>query len=162
MNKHLPASKFFSKFHNKEQGPCIREIVSYILTGGATTFVNYVIYLTLLHFQVNYLWSNTIAWLFAVTFAYISNRIFVFRSENQVAKEMISFLSLRFLTLLLENLLLTLFIQWMELPPVLSKIGVSFITVAANYIICKCQIFQKPVKYTNTSSSKQKGELIHE
>ncbi|MCI8484394.1 MAG: GtrA family protein [Lachnospiraceae bacterium] len=162
MNKHLRNAKIFSKFHGRGRNLCIREIISYILTGGATTFVNYAVYLTLLHFQVNYLWSNTIAWIFAVTFAYISNRVFVFRSENQVAKEMISFLSLRFLTLLLENLLLTLFIQWMELPPLLSKIGVSFITVAANYIICKCQIFQKPVKYTGTSANKQKGELIHE
>ncbi len=120
----------------------IQEIASYLLTGGTTTLINYVIYLTLLHFKVNYLAANTIAWIFAVAFAYISNRTFVFHSKNQMGKELISFVSLRFLTLLLENALLILLIQHWLFHPAISKIAVSVFTVIANYMICKCQIFQ--------------------
>ena len=52
----------------------IQELVSYLLTGGATTLVNYVVYLSLLHFEMNYLAANTIAWAFAVTFAYLDRK----------------------------------------------------------------------------------------
>lgn len=140
----------------------LSEMFSYLLTGVATTLINYVVYLTLLHFKVDYLASNTIAWIFAVSFAYIANRRFVFRSENQIGKELVSFVSLRFLTLLTENLLLILFIQRCQIHPVLSKPAVSFVTVAANYVICKCQIFRKPAGYLNARPLPEKGEEIHE
>lgn len=120
-----------------------KEMLRYLLTGGATTAVNYIIYIALLHFNWNYLYANTIAWSFAVVFSYITNRALVFHSKNHVGREFFSFVSLRFLTLLSENLLLVLCIQLCQLPPLLSKPAVSVITVCANYIICKCRIFQK-------------------
>lgn len=129
----------------------ISEIISYLLTGGATTLINYIIYLTLLHFKVNYLAANTIAWIFAVAFAYIINRTFVFHSENQIGKELASFVSMRFLTLVIENALLILLIQYCQFHPAFSKIAVSFITVIANYAICKCQIFRKSTECLNAN-----------
>lgn len=141
----------------------VLETLRYLLTGGATTLINYVIYLTLLCTHMNYLAANTIAWIFAVLFAYITNRIFVFHSENQVGKELVSFVSLRFATLLLENLLLAFFIRQCGFHPVLSKLAVSIVTVIANYAVCKCQIFQKSAGYLNTHPEKHtKGETIHE
>lgn len=121
----------------------LRELISYLLTGGATTLINYAVYLILLHVGADYLAANTIAWIFAVSFAYFSNRIFVFRSENKIGRELLSFVSLRFITLLMENLLLFLMIRQLEIHPLVSKIAVSFVTTAANYILCKCQIFRK-------------------
>lgn len=127
------------------------ELFCYLVNGVATTIVNYTIYLALLHGKVNYLTANTIAWICAVLFAYISNRIFVFHSDNQVSTELFSFVSMRFLTLVLENALLAALIQWLSFTPGTSKILVSFITVIGNYFFCKCQIFDK-----------KKGEIIHE
>ena len=132
----------------------ILEIVSYLLTGGATTLINYMIYLSLLHFKADYLAANTAAWVFAVAFAYVSNRTFVFRSRNRVGKELFSFVSLRFLTLLMENALLILLVQYCQFHPAASKIAVSFVTVAANYVICKCQIFRKPSGCLHADSEK--------
>ena len=139
----------------------IQEAFSYLLTGGATTLVNYVVYLTLLHFKIGYLAANTIAWAFAVAFAYVTNRTFVFHSENQIGKELASFVSMRFLTLLMENMLLALMIQYLKFHPALSKIAVSFATVIANYAICKCQIFRRPAGCLPTTAT-TKGEEIHE
>ena len=78
----------------------LQEIISYIIIGGATTLINYFVYLLSLQSGIKYLTSNTIAWVFAVSFAYITNRTFVFHSKNQIGKEFVSFVSLRFLTLL--------------------------------------------------------------
>ncbi len=123
----------------------LQELLRYGITGAATTAVNYVVYLLFLHLNQNYLTANTIAWIFAVAFAYIVNRKMVFHSKNHVLQEAFSFVSMRFLTLLLENLLLFCFIQQMELAPMLSKLAVSVVTIIGNYAICKCHIFVKGV-----------------
>ncbi|WP_075721401.1 GtrA family protein [Roseburia sp. 499] len=119
------------------------ELLRYGITGAATTAVNYVVYIFLLYLNWNYLVSNTIAWMFAVTFAYIVNRKMVFHSQNRVLQEAFSFVSMRFITLLLENLLLFCFIQQLHFPPLLSKLAVSIVTIIGNYVICKCHIFVK-------------------
>lgn len=167
MKKFLSSNKFYEQLQMMFQNNSFRELFSYLLTGGATTFVNYAVYLTLLHTNAEYLTANTIAWVFAVGFAYVTNRKFVFRSGNQIGKEMFSFVSMRFLTLITENLLLAFFIQSCQFRPVISKIAVSFVTVAANYVICKCHIFQKPASCVKASVSlpaiqQQKGEESHE
>lgn len=146
----------------QEKKESLQEIISYIIIGGATTLINYFVYLLSLQLGIKYLTSNTIAWVFAVSFAYITNRTFVFHSKNQIGKEFVSFVSLRFLTLLLENLLLSFFVQFCVLPPIISKIAVSFITVISNYFICKCQIFQKPARCLNHISLEQKKGDYHE
>lgn len=121
----------------------LQELLRYGITGVATTAVNYLVYLLLLYLKLNYLTANTIAWLFAVAFAYIVNRRMVFHSSNQVLQEAFSFVSMRFFTLLLENLLLFCLIGQMNFPPLLSKLAVSIVTIIGNYIICKCHIFTK-------------------
>lgn len=123
----------------------MQELFRYGITGIATTAVNYVAYLLFLSLHWNYLAANTVAWIFAVVFAYIVNRKMVFHSKNQLLQEAFSFISMRFLTLLLENLLLFCFIQQMDFPPMFSKIAVSVVTIIWNYVICKCHIFVKGV-----------------
>ena len=141
----------------------IVELLRYLLCGGTTTLVNYLVYLTLLHSKVDYLTSNTTAWITAVIFAYVTNRIFVFHSQNQIGRELLSFVSLRFLTLLMENLLLFGLIDGLSLQPGISKLLVSFVTVLGNYVFCKCSIFQNSKKsHTFHQSNFQKGETIHE
>lgn len=121
----------------------VLELLRYGITGTATTGINYLAYTLLLCLDWNYLAANTIAWVFAVAFAYIANRRLVFRSENAIQKEVFSFVFLRFFTLLLENALLSVCIRLLSLHPLASKLLVSIFTVLGNYIICKCSIFTK-------------------
>lgn len=123
----------------------MKELLRYALNGGATTAVNYGVYLLLLSFEWNYLGANTVAWGVAVLFAYATNRLFVFRSKNAIGKELLSFVSMRFLTLLLENFLLFVCIQLLLISPFISKLAISAVTVLGNFLICKCRIFQKGV-----------------
>ena len=62
----------------------IVELLRYLLCGGATTLVNYLVYLTLLHSKVDYLTSNTTARKPAVIFANVTNRIFVLDRKSDV------------------------------------------------------------------------------
>ena len=107
----------------------VKEFISYGIVGVMTTLVNYIVY--------------CIAWMVAVIFAYFSNRKVVFHSSNDMKKECIEFFGLRFMTLLVENLLLAICIDGVHISNLLSKILVSVITVLANYFLCKSHIFSK-------------------
>ena len=116
-----------------------KEIVSYVFVGGMTTLVNYVVYFILLKIHSHWLIANSISWIFAVLFAYYTNKRYVFKSTNNIKKEFISFILLRFMTLLIENICLDL----LNLQPMISKVCVSFITILSNYILCKFKIFKE-------------------
>ena len=92
---------------------------------------------------IDWLTSNSLAWMVAVIFAYFSNRKVVFHSSNDMKKECIEFFGLRFMTLLIENLLLAICIDGVHISNLLSKILVSVITVLVNYFLCKSHIFSK-------------------
>ena len=115
-----------------------KEIVSYVFVGGMTTLVNYVVYFILLKIHSHWLIANSISWIFAVLFAYYTNKRYVFKSTNNIKKEFISFM-----TLLIENICLYLLIDLLNLQPMISKVCVSFITILSNYILCKFKIFKE-------------------
>lgn len=128
------------------------EFLRYCFIGGCTTFINYLIYIICLFlFHEKYIAANTIAWCFAVIFAFYANKHFVFQSETTSGKEIFSFFFLRLLTLLLENSLLYVCIQQLGFHTVFSKLAVSVVTVLSNYVLCKCKVF------TN-----EKGDMLYE
>ena len=70
-----------------------KELVLYIIFGVLTTIVNIVVYFFFTKLcGVNYIISNIIAWFLSVLFAYVTNRIWVFESENtNLIKEAVLF-----------------------------------------------------------------------
>lgn len=123
------------------------ELCRYIICGALTTFVNYLIY-WILNPICHYLIANSVAWIAAVLFSFYGNRLYVFSSNGNAWKEAISFITMRFLTLLSENILLFLMIDGFRCHPLHSKIIVSLLTIIANYAICKQKIFHtKKEKY---------------
>lgn len=123
----------------------LKELICYGINGVLTTAVNYAVYFGLLRFHVGFLTANSIAWVFAVIFAFYTNRKIVFRSDGNVAAEMTSFFGLRLITLLMENLLLAFCMNTLMLHTFTAKLAVSIVTVIANYVICKHGIFRKGV-----------------
>lgn len=120
-----------------------KELITYIISGGITTGVNYALYLLLLLIHLPYIAANSIAWTGAVLTAYILNRRWVFRSGNRIFQELLSFAGLRFLTLLVENVLLWVLISGLETSALPAKILVSAVTVTGNYVLCKYRVFKK-------------------
>ena len=95
--------------------------------------------------HIPYLAANSAAWAGAVLTAYILNRRLVFHSEKHIAGELASFAALRFVTLIVENVLLWLLISQMDTAAFPAKLAVSVITVIGNYVLCKFGIFKKEV-----------------
>ncbi len=136
-----------------------QEIIMYLIMGAATTVVNWASYaitvstLPIANGDTKVLVSNIISWTVAVIFAYITNKIWVFRSYSWklkfVLREAFLFISARFLTGLLEIFGVPLLIKLglhqtiFGIEGMLSKVLVSIIVVILNYVFSKLLIFKK-------------------
>lgn len=124
-----------------------REPILYIIFGGFTTLVNYVIYIALRFLNVDIYVTNICAWIGAVLFAYFTNRGIVFNSQSKKfderVKEILSFYAARVFSLLIEMLMLYIFVTLMQLNEFLMKLLIQFIVIALNYIFSKFFIFKK-------------------
>ena len=134
-------NKFIEKFFT-------REVISYLVFGVLTTLVNFVFYWLFTEvLGINYLTSNVIAWIFAVIFAYITNKLFVFESKSWelpiVVKEVLSFGAARILSLLFETGFLTLTVEIFKFPKLIAKIIAAVFVVIINYVASKLFIFKK-------------------
>ena len=130
------------------------ELVNYVIVGGLTTVVSigtkWGLLLTILDaknaFELQV--AVIISWICAVTFAYIMNRIAVFKSENKdILKEVISFVSARVITLLVEMGLMWFFITLLGLNSnmwvFIVTMIVQVIILVLNYIFSKIFVFKK-------------------
>lgn len=120
-----------------------KQFMSYLFVGILTTGVNYFTYMILLSCHIEWLIANSIAWLFAVIFSYYHNKKYVFKSHGSIKEEFISFLTLRCLTLLVENISLFILIETINIHQFYSKIIVSLITIISNYLLCQFKIFKE-------------------
>ena len=130
------------------------EIVMYIIIGALTTLIGVGSKLLLLSTvldasdSVELQIAVVISWVLAVAFAYVTNRIFVFKSKSdKVLKEACSFVSSRVITLLLDMGLSWLFITLLKMN---SDMQVKVITLiiqvlvfVLNYVFSKLFVFKK-------------------
>ena len=121
-----------------------KELILYIVFGVLTTIVNIVVYFFFTKVcGVNYIISNIIAWFLSVLFAYVTNRIWVFESENtNLIKEAILFFGGRLFSGILDTGLMILFIDILTVGDLISKIVVQIIVVIVNYVFSKWIVFK--------------------
>lgn len=134
-----------------------QEIINYLIVGGLTTVVSlgtkYLLLFTILDAAdpVQLQISVIASWVCAVAFAYVANRIFVFKSKDQkIIQEVLRFISARIATLLMEAVILWFFITLLGMN---SDFYVVFWTIVSqvlitigNYIFSKLLVFRKPQK----------------
>ena len=141
-----------------------KETVLYIIFGVATTVVNYVVF----HLLYNVLWqqensliANAVAFVAAVIFAFVVNKMFVFESRSwdmdALKREILSFLAGRIGSFGIEEAGLFLAEKVLKLGGVVAitmgttsldwitiiKVALSFVVVALNYVFCKLFVFKK-------------------
>ncbi len=154
----------------------IREAVLYLVFGVLTTIINYLVLFVMKKSgftatDLGFTLSNGLAWIIAVIFAYVTNRVYVFRSDTsgfvEISKEASKFLSGRIFTGLFEIILptplaklinnelnlsfagfyITLDEQW------LAKIIVSVLIIIMNFVISKFLVFKKAADEINAEEN---------
>ncbi len=124
------------------------DVLSYLLFGGLTTVVNYLIYLpcyNLLHLTASA--SNVIAWVIAVAFAFLTNKPFVFKSNDWsrevVLPELAKFVGCRVGSGLAETAIIFVAVDVLTLDGNWMKLLTSVLVVILNYFGSKLLVFQK-------------------
>ena len=124
------------------------EVLSYLIFGVLTTVVNYLVYLPVYNFVgLSAALSNAIAWVVAVTFAYLTNKPFVFKSHDWSAKtvipELTKFVSCRVASGAAETLILLVTVDILCWNGNIWKLVTSVLVVILNYIASKLVVFRK-------------------
>ena len=128
-------------------------IIYYLIFGVLTTIVSlatkYLLLFTILDakngFELQI--AVTVSWIVACTFAYITNRIWVFESKSkQILKEAIKFYMSRLVTLGLEMLIMFIFVTLLGLNSntwvIVWTIVAQVVIIIGNYVLSKLVVFK--------------------
>ncbi len=126
------------------------EMISYIFFGIGTSVVDYVIFTILNAAKMNSLITNIISSGCAILFAYVTNKLWVFRSKTngiaEIFREFCKFTYARLLTLAISEIILLvsqLFYGNDQLANQVAKLIAMVFTVILNYIFSKLFIFKE-------------------
>ena len=153
---------------------CNKETIFYVFFGGMTTLVNLVVFKVFDLFFAGkwYLLTNTIAWIAAVAFAFVTNKLFVFESKEWsfgvLKKEIPGFLSARIGSYFIEQGGLWCFVELLHFDEkvfdfrllqlsgkIVAKLIIGVVVVVLNYLFSKFVVFKKKDDSTDHQNEKE-------
>lgn len=124
-----------------------KEGLLYLFFGACSTFINIFTFFICRQFKLSIYVSNIIAWIVAVIFAFITNKLIVFGSKNMdkkvVIKETVGFFIARVISLGIDMGLIHLMIDVMKIHEIISKVISNIVVIIVNYLFSKLFIFKK-------------------
>lgn len=124
------------------------ELLLYLFFGALVTVINILCFFLLTEIcGIQYMLSNLIAWIVAVTVAFVTNKIWVFRSPSwKIAiwfKECIQFVLARLTTCIFDMGYMFISVSLFDWNKAISKIIANVFVIIANYVLSKFIIFKE-------------------
>ena len=130
-----------------------KEIINYLIFGVLTTIVSLATYYILTSTIINpnngieLQIANIISWILSVSFAYITNRKYVFNSKSKnILSECSKFFTSRIVTLLLDILIMFIGVTLLKYNDKIVKIISQVLIIIGNYILSKIFVFNNKKK----------------
>ena len=124
-----------------------RSTVIYLVFGVLTTVVNYAVYLPLYNFvHLPASICNGIAWAVAVAFAYVTNKLYVFKCkswDSGVLGELLRFVGSRVASGVVETLCLLITVDILAWNGNIIKLLLAIFVIIFNYVLSKFFVFKK-------------------
>lgn len=127
-----------------------REVIMYLIFGVLTTIISLAVYYLLVYTildpndALQLQTANIISWIAGVTFAYITNRKYVFESKNSnKIKEAGNFVLARLATLFMDMLIMFVGVTLLKGNDKILKVISQVVVIVANYIFSKIFVFKK-------------------
>ncbi|GEK91420.1 GtrA family protein [Alkalibacterium kapii] len=129
-----------------------QEKIAYLIVGGLTTLVNFgVFYLLNTVFSFSYLIANAVSILAAILFAFLLNKMYVFKSVTAtvkaVVREFILFTGFRLGSGLFDMLSMWVLVGLADLNTSVAKVLTGLIIIIINYVLSKFIVFRKSEPY---------------
>lgn len=141
--------KFFADWYREH-----KEGMRYLIFGALSTIVNILVYTLFAKLILNNVpneslrvnISEIIAFIAALVFAYITNKLYVFNSKTDgiksLLKEIGSFVSCRIFTEVISILMMNMAV-WFSINDVIMKIVSNIVVIILNFVFSKLIIFRK-------------------
>ena len=127
-----------------------KEVIMYLIFGVLTTVVSLLVYYGCIYTFLNpenavqLQIANIISWIAGVAFAYITNRKFVFESnESNQLKEISKFVTSRLVTLFLDMIIMFIGVTCLHGNDKIVKLISQVLVIIGNYIFSKLFVFKK-------------------
>lgn len=127
-----------------------KEVIMYLIFGVLTTVVSLLVYCGCIYTFLNpenavqLQIANIISWIAGVAFAYITNRKFVFESnESNQLKEISKFVTSRLATLFLDMIIMFIGVTCLHGNDKIVKLISQVLVIIGNYIFSKLFVFKK-------------------
>ena len=130
-----------------------KEVINYLIFGVLTTVVSLIVYYASVYTFLNpdnaiqLQIANILSWVAGVTFAYFTNRKYVFESnEKNKVKEASKFVLARVTTLIMDMIIMWLGVTVLRCNDKIVKIISQIVIIVSNYIFSKLFVFKKESK----------------
>lgn len=125
-----------------------KSVISYLVFGMLTTVVNIAVYYILFNISgMANVPATIVAWIAAVIFAFITNKLWVFDSKSFEIKvllhEIFSFFTCRILTGILDIAIMWFTVDKMQWNSLIWKIISNILVIVLNFVASKFLIFVK-------------------
>lgn len=126
-----------------------KEVINYLVFGVLAMFVNFGSYYVFARIlNIDEVISSGLSWFCSVMFAYITNKLFVFDSKTNTAKEFLKEMISFFLARVLSGILcdvgtFALMVKVFGINDMIAKVVTQVMVVIVNYILSKFFIFKK-------------------
>ncbi len=140
-----------------------KETILYLIFGGLTTLVSIgVFWLFDSIIGLDALIGNVLSWIIAVTFAFITNKFYVFevKTKKGLLYQLLTFYSSRLLTFFFEEGMIAIFVTWLKFDSLMVKIILQVIVIIMNYFLSKFIVFRKKLKQSSNDNTETNGEEI--
>lgn len=139
--------KLYTWFRTELEKRKLWEVFIYLFFGGLATIVNFASFFIAQDVAgLGLVASNTISWLAAVLFAFVTNKIWVFHSKTEtpgeLAVEFGKFIFYRILSYVLDMGAMLLLINVLHVGDFWAKLITQILVVIANYLFSKLFIFK--------------------
>ena len=123
-----------------------REILTYLFWGVCTTLVNILLFHTFTLLSIDYKLANLIAIVVTKIFAFIVNKVFVFKSHvtsyKNLFEEFVYFFLARSFTGIVDFVGLIILVDGFHAPQNMSKYALQVVVIILNYVFSK-KVFSK-------------------
>ena len=125
-----------------------KSFIAYAVFGVFTTIVNIITYnVCYYNLEMSNTLSNIVAWVLAVTFAYLTNKVWVFDSKSWdwqiLRKEVPAFISCRLATGVMDLIIMFVCVDILGWHAMLMKLLSNVLVIILNYVFSKLVIFKK-------------------
>ena len=124
----------------------LEDAIMYVFFGALTTLVSFVTQYIASRAGCPVVVSTMISWIFAVTFAFFTNKFYVFKDNRTNASDLLkqagAFYGARLASLLFEVIFMAVTVDKLHLHEMLMKLIAQIFILIANYLMSKLLIFK--------------------